>query len=177
MARTLASVPSFSSQKYTGTTDTVKQMNSIARGPRGELSLKLRLTVEDIIRDVEARDKLSQLAAIYHWFDKHFTYVNDPVQVELVKDPERLLEEIESHGSALGDCDDASTFLFAAPRTIGIETSFVRVGFKPAPLGGRYTHVFVGARDQYGRTVILDPVAGKNTQQMLGRVTQMKFGY
>jgi transglutaminase-like putative cysteine protease len=155
-------------------------MNRLARGPRGELSLKLRSTVEDIIRDVRQRDRLSQLAAIYDWFNRRFHYVNDPVQVELVKDPERLLEEIAKHGTAMGDCDDASTFLFAAPRTIGITTQFARVGFKDRPMGGKgsqYTHVFAVAWDQHKRPIVLDPVAGPRTPRMIQRVKQSVMGY
>ncbi len=143
------------------------------------MSLRLRATVEDIVREVRQRDRLSQLAAIYDWFNHHFRYVNDPVQVELVKDPERLLEEIAQHGSAMGDCDDASTFLFAAPRTIGITTQFARVGFKSQkPMAGsQYTHVFTVGWDQYKRPIVLDPVAGPRTPRMIRRVKQSVMGY
>ena len=140
--------------------------------------MKLRMTVEDIVSGVEPRDRVSQLAAIYAWFNDHFHYINDPVEVELVKDPERLLEEIERRNVAMGDCDDAATFLFAAPRTIGIPTEFLRVGFKAnAPMGGRLTHVLVCATDQYGRRVLLDPVAGKRVPNMVERVKHAVRGY
>jgi transglutaminase-like putative cysteine protease len=133
------------------------------------------MTIEDIVRDLPPKDRLSQMAAIYDWFNRHWTYLNDPVEVELVKDPERLLEEIAQKGRALGDCDDASTFLYAACRTIGIPARFARAGFTRGPLadGSKFSHVFVVCPDQHGRKVVLDPVAGRRTTEMLGRVTRM----
>jgi len=173
MVQALATVPSHLSEPYSDTTGTVARMMELARGPRGELSLRLRMTVEGIVRYVQPRDRLSQLAAIYDWFDKHFRYVNDPLGVELVKDPERLLEEIAEHGVAVGDCDDASTFLYAAPRTIGIPTEFTRANFKA---GQSYSHVFAMAQDQHGRWIVLDPVAGPKTGEMIGRIKSMALG-
>lgn len=174
----LADVPRHAVQPYRGTTDTVREMQRLAKGPRGEMSMRLRATVEDIVREVQPRDRLSQLAAIYDWFNRRFHYVNDPVEVELVKDPERLLEEIAKHGHAMGDCDDASTFLYAAPRTIGITTQFARVGFKKRPMAGsQYTHVFTVAWDQYRRPIVLDPVAGQRTPRMIQRVKHSVMGY
>ncbi len=153
---------------YQGTGDTARKMLGLIKGPRGEQSLRLRQWVEDTVRNVKARDKLSQLVAIYDRFNRHFSYLNDPIKLEFVKDPERLLDEMEQTGVALGDCDCASTFLAAAPRTIGIHTGIVRVGFHP--LAGTYSHVFAVGHDQHGRRIALDPVANQKTTEMLGRV-------
>lgn len=154
-------------------------MERVIRGPRGELSLRLRYVVESIVRNTMPKDRLSQMAAIYNWFNERFRYLNDPVRVELVKDPERILEEMSAHGVALGDCDDASTFLAAALRTAGIQSELMRVGFRNTPPGrleGPFTHVLVRARDQYGRGIIVDPVAGQKTRRMISRVRQAKEG-
>jgi len=154
-------------------------MEEVARGQRGALSLELRLAIEDIIRYVRPRDLLSLLAALYNWFDRHYHFVRDPRDVEQVKDPVRLLREIQEFGRAVGDCDDASTFFGGSTRTLGMDARLVRVGFRdPTPgqqLGdetGRYTHVLAVAHDQYGRPIVLDPVAGKRTPKMLKRVRQ-----
>jgi transglutaminase-like putative cysteine protease len=158
-------------------------MTKLASGPRGAQSLKLRLTVEGIIRRVRPRDALSQIAAVYNWFLRRYQFVRDPIPVELVKDPVRILEEIQTHGHAMGDCDDASTFLVAALLTIGIPGQFVRVGFKPKTrenvLSGAskaLSHVYAIAQDQYGRGIVLDPVAGERTTTMLGQATYAKIG-
>ncbi len=177
-------VPANTSRPYVDTTDTLARMEALSSGMRGEKSLRLRLTVEDIVRHIRRKDYLSQLAAIYDWFSRHWTYVNDPVEVELVKDPERILEEIAKKGRALGDCDDAAVFLRAAPRTIGIPARFARATFtlsgaRRAGLRGDadpYSHVFVVAVDQYGRPVVLDPVAGRSTAEMISRATASVVG-
>ena len=173
--KSLAIIPAHTTVPYTSTTDTVRRMDQLASGSRGELSPKVRLTVENVIREVEAKDRLSQMAALYDWLKAHWSYVNDPIEVELVKDPERILEEIEKHGRALGDCDDASTFLVAACRTIGIPATFTRVGFDGS-LGDSYSHVYAVATDQHGRQVVLDPVAGPRTREMLGKAKKSISG-
>lgn len=164
-------------EKYQGTDTTITRMWEVIKSPRGEMSLRLRLKVEDIIRGLKPRDRLSQISAIYNWFARHYTFVNDPIEVELVKDPERMLEEIEATGRTLGDCDDASTFLVSATRCIGIPATLVRVGFKKTPLGrteGPYTHVYAKAFDQFKRPIIIDPVAGNRTRVMLGKIRQIR---
>lgn len=172
----LEAAPPIHVEPYTGTDRTVQAMETLAAGPRGEQAIPLRLVIEDVIRYIPARDKLSQIAAIYYWFDRHYTFVPDPFKVEYVKDPMRMLAEIAHKGRAVGDCDDASTFFLAAPRTIGIQTRLVRTGFRK-PMGGRQpslTHVLAVARDQHGHGIVLDPVAGVRTSEMLGRITRMK---
>lgn len=171
-------VPPHVELPYKGTTDTVVHMLRLSRGARGELSEPLRVWVEEAIRYVQARDTLSQIGAIYDAFDRRFSYVHDPIQKERVKDPQKLVEEMRQHGVALGDCDDAACFLHAAPRTIGIRTQLARVGFR-RPLAGRgpkYSHVLAIAWDQYGRPVVLDPVAGRRTPRMLRGIKQSVLG-
>lgn len=154
-------------------------MEQLARGPRGALSLELRLAIEDVVRYVRPRDQLSLLAALLNWFDRHYGFVKDPRDVEQVKDPVRLLREIQRLGRAVGDCDDASTFLDGSTRTLGMDSRLVRAGFRDPPPGqqmgdehGRYTHVLAQSYDQYGRPIVLDPVAGRRTPKMLKRVRQ-----
>lgn len=154
-------------------------MESVARGSRGALSLELRLAIEDVIRYVRPRDQLSLLAALYNWFDRHYHFVKDPRDVEQVKDPVRLLREIQQYGKAVGDCDDASTFMDGSTRALGMDSRLARVGFRdPSPaqqMGderGRYTHVLAVSYDQHGRPIVLDPVAGRRTPKMLKRVRQ-----
>lgn len=164
-------------------------MLQMADGKRGAQSVRVRMAVEDIVRHVHPRDTLSQLAAIYYWYMAHHHYMKDPVPAEMVKDPQRVFEEVEKSGLFLGDCDDAATFLTGASRSIGIKAVPVRVGFrKPravtlgsvrgrpvrATLPTPFTHVLAVARDQYGRTVVLDPVAGSSTDRMLRRTK--RFG-
>jgi transglutaminase-like putative cysteine protease len=184
--RTLAVVPQHSQHPYVDTYDTVSRMEALVAGPRGVQSMRLRMTVEDIVRFVEPKDRLSQAKAIYDWFMANWSYLNEADEVELVKDPERILEEIAGKGRALGDCDDAATFLAAAFRTIGIPARFARATFTRSGAAALqeglrgdadpHSHVFVVIRDQHKRDVSVDPVAGGHTREMLGRITGATVG-
>lgn len=166
--------PPHTVEPYAGTDRTVVLMEQLASGERGELSVPFRLFIEDIIRHTRERDQLSQLAAIYTYFRNHYTFFPDPRKVELVKDPVRMTAEIIHRGRCVGDCDDASTWLLAAPRTIGIHTKLVRTGFQRGEGRSPLTHVLTVARTQHGGWVVLDPVAKKKTREMLGRITRFK---
>jgi transglutaminase-like putative cysteine protease len=145
-------------------------MEKLVQSARGERSLRLRRVVEDIVRHVRDRDKLSQIAAIYDWFDRRYTFLPDPDDVELVRDPEAVLDDLERTGRFVGDCDDATVFLTAALRTIGVPVRIVRVAFKE---NGSYTHVFGVAFDQYKRPIIIDPVAGERSARMASRARRV----
>lgn len=163
---------------YVDTNDTVQRILSVVQGKHGELSVVVREQVEDIVRFVDQRNKTSQIAAIYNWFKPRFTYLYDPIQVELVKTPERIVKEIQEKGKVCGDCDDATSFFLAAFRVIGIQCQPVRVAFH-APMGGTegpYSHILVQALDQYGRHLIVDPVSSYKTPRMLGDARQVKIG-
>ena len=150
-------------------------MAALARGDRGGRSLELRLAIEDIVRHVRPRDRLSLMAAIYNWLDRHYHFLPDPKRVEQVKDPLAFLTDVRRRRRVVGDCDDASTFLAGAGETIGMRVDLVRAGFRPSQMGadGAYTHVLAVAYDQYGRPVVLDPVAGPRVRRMLQRVRQV----
>lgn len=178
-----AKVPPHAHVPYTGTTRTAKAMFLMADGDRGARNLGFRRVIENIVRDVKPRDYLSQLAAIYNWFNARWQYLKDPVPSEMVSDPVRIMDDIAEKGRFLGDCDDAATFLVGAARTIGIKAIPIRVGFakgrkvrvkkngrvRRVRLPTPYTHVLAVARDQHGRIVALDPVAGIRTWSMLRR--------
>lgn len=160
-------------EEYTGTDRTIALMEELAGGPRGEENVRFRLFVENIVRFVPERDVRSQIAALYHFFRRHYTFIRDPRKVEYVKDPLRMTEEIINYGRAVGDCDDASTWFLAAPRTLGIHTKLVRTSFRKGR-NPALTHVLAAAIDQDGHWIIMDPVAHKNTREMLGRITRVK---
>jgi len=197
----VASNQQVSSVKYLGTPQTVKEMFRLADGFRGQKSFRLRESVEHIIRYVRPRDYWSEVLAVYYWTcGPQFRYTRDPLRVEQVKDPERILEEIEKYGSSLIDCDEYSVFLRAAIGAIGGETRIVTVGFRPRGNGpvnprlfddpefrlissphprlpGPFTHVFAQAKKPGpgGSWVTVDPVAGQRTARMHQRVKQYRI--
>lgn len=149
-------------------------MIAMAGGRRGSQSLKVRFLAEDLVRDIEPRDLLSQMAAGYYWYLKHHVYVKDPVRAEMVRDPEAVIEDVEQNGKFLGDCDCAATFLTGFNESLGIPSRPKRVGFYRIHGMVPFSHVLVEARDQYGRQVVIDPVAGQRTVNMLRRTK--RFG-
>lgn len=191
--------PQVAVYKYTGTPQTIIKMTEAADGDRGQRSFALRERVEDVIRRVRPKDYWSESLAVYYWMcGPQFRYTRDPRRVEQVKDPMRLIEEIDKHGSCLGDCDDFATFGRAALGSIGNKTRFATVGFRPANgrvanpaimadpvfklitsphprLPGPFTHVFMQAMKPHGGWVTLDPVAGPRTEEMHRRVKQVRF--
>jgi hypothetical protein len=185
--------------KYRGTPQTVREMFRIADGERGQKSFALRERVEDIIRYVRPRDYWSEILAVYYWTcGPQFRYTRDPRKVEQVKDPLRILWEIDNYGSTLIDCDEFATFLRASIGSIGGRSRIVTVGFRPTNgkspnprlfedpafrlmssphprLPGPFTHVFAQAAKGSGGWVTVDPVAGPRTPRMHQRVKQYRI--
>ena len=194
----MSRLPSKIDLPYRGTPQTVVKMFQAANGPRGQKSFRVRCRVEEVIRHIRPKDYLSEIMAVYLWTcGTEFRYTRDPERVELVKDPERLLDELEGRGVALGDCDDLATFLIAALGSIGCTCRIVTVGFtkpgealpdkrvlsepgmhlvtSPHPrLSGPFTHVFAQVKRPGGSWVTVDPVAGPRTRRMHSRVKQLR---
>lgn len=140
----------------------VGAMARFAHGDRGKENLDVRGLVENIIRDVESGDYAGECLAVYYWVHKNIRYVKDPVGVELVKDPVRVLK------TGTGDCDDIALLLAAMLMSIGHHCTFHLVGFAP---GAPPTHVFCAVRLPGGAgDLVLDPVANRVTRGMLSTV-------
>lgn len=195
----MADVNYIKSEEYRGTPQTVVKMFEAADGDRGQRSFRLRERVEKVIRYLRPKDYWSEVLAVYYWAcGPQFRYTRDPRKVELIKDPTRMLWEIDNYGATLVDCDEFTTFLRAALGTIGAKTRVVTVGFKPrgnkkpnprlfedpvfnlisSPhprLPGPFTHVFAQALKPGNIWVTVDPVAGPRTSNMHRRVKQYRI--
>jgi hypothetical protein len=138
-------------------------------GPRGEQSMLVKSVVEEIIGGLRGKGYMDEILAIRYWVTEHVRYVNDPLHVEVVKDPQRLIEEVIARGQASGDCDDISALIGCMCLILGRVVEFVVVGFGEA---GHYTHVFVRIKEpRSGQWIVCDPVAGSDERGMLDRVT------
>lgn len=102
-------------------------------------SARLVSAANSIIASVPPRDTLAQVRAIYDFTNRYFRYVNDPVGVELLRDPDTQIGEIQRNGFIQGDCDEAATLTAALGEANGIPARFRALAFyaKNAP----YTHV------------------------------------
>lgn len=173
---------------YQGTPHTVAKMIELCLGPRGEKSLLVRRHAEQVIGNVRPKDYSSEVIAIYHWWTRAGRYTRDPVHVELLKDPQRMVEDADQ-GRLVCDCDELALAIASDCLVIGARARFLTVSFKPGRRprwlphsrligdgGGPYTHVFAQAQDP--RTKIwwtLDPVAGRRVARMQNRVQQVRI--
>lgn len=161
--------PAYMLSGFSGHPDTLKRMVEAAQGPRGEQSMRVRTRVEEITHGLQGKDYLGELLAIRYWVTENVRYINDSLHVEIVKDPERLIEEVDGYGIGSGDCDDIATLIGAMHLCLGRVAKFFVVGFG-AP--GAYSHVFEGAIEPRSeQTIICDPVAGTDERGMLERVS------
>lgn len=162
-------VPPYLLSTFSGAPDTLRAMVRAVQGPRGEQSMLVRSVTEDIVRRVQPKDYLGEILAIRYWVTENIRYVNDPLHVELVKDPQRLIEEVAEHGIGIGDCDDLAAIIGCMVLQVGRIAEAVVVGFG-AP--GEYSHVFCRVEEpRTGAWIVCDPVAGTDERGMLDAVT------
>lgn len=154
---------------FNGAPDTVRAMVRLAHGPRGEQSMMVRSVTERITAGLQPKDYLGEIVAIRNWVAERVRYMNDPLHVELVKDPQRLTEEVLSWGSATADCDEIACLIGTMCLQLGRVAEFVIVGFGQR---GHYSHVFCRVLEpKSGKWIVCDPVAGTGEREMLQRVT------
>lgn len=159
-------------EPYRGTDHTVQRMIELARGDRGERSIKVRRHTEQIIGQLRPKDYCSEIIAIYRWWGNAGRYTRDPLHTEMLRDPERMVDDALV-GKLAMDCDEFCLGIGTGCLTIGARVQFVTVGFQPRRGPKVHTHVFCRAEDPRTKQWwVLDPVAGRRTGQMLSRVKQ-----
>ncbi len=164
-----ASVPTSEMSGFHGAPDTLNLMRDHAWGEFGEHSVLVRMQLEDIVRDVRGKDYLGEILAVRNWVTSHLRYVNDPLHIEYVKTPQRLVEEVGLYGVALADCDEMAQLIATFGLQLGREADYAVVGFG-AP--GDYSHVFARILEpKSNEWIICDPVAGTDERTMADRVT------
>lgn len=81
------------------------------------------------------------MTAIYNFVTSSLHYVDDPSEIELLKNPILINQNVTDLGTFMGDCDDASGYLAALLKSIGYSVEFVIVTPENAP-GFDYRHIF-----------------------------------
>jgi hypothetical protein len=166
---TLSNTPPSSLSAFHGHPDTLRAMVAAVQGSRGERSLLVRSITEQVVGRVEPKDYLGEILAIGYWVTDHVRYVNDPLHLERISDPQRLIEEVLARGYASGDCDDMASLISCMCLVVGRVAEFVVAGFGEP---GQYSHVFARVQEpRSGAWIVCDPVAGSDPRGMLDRVT------
>jgi len=155
--------------RYRGVKDSITGMKANVLSPRGAMSPIVRLQAEQIVKLVSPKDYLSEILAIRHWVNLHIPYLRDPAHVEWMRDPERLVVDIQKQGVVRADCDEYASLIAALWLAVGNEVEFVTAGFAPPP--AQHSHVFVRAKiPKTNLWIVCDPVAGTREMQMLQKV-------
>lgn len=128
----------------------------------GGRSPSLILKAQDICKNVTSGDYASEVLALNYWVYQNIRYIPDPTNVELVKDPERLIQ------TGSGDCDDIAVLCAALLLAVGKTPAFMLVAFGNSPLP---SHVFALVKTPSG-WVPLDPVANRVTDRMMKDATK-----
>ena len=140
--------------------------------------LQVRLLAEDIVSDLDSKDYLSEIAAIYFYVLNNTRYANDPRTIELVRKPERIVAELNSGKTPSLDCDDMVTFQAALLLALGREVRIITIAFQKVQYQGQvqYSHVYLQVKEpRTARWLVLDPVAAEDMQQMLDRGKAIKI--
>lgn len=105
-----------------GTDATVKRLIGLVS--MSERRPDLRLVALQILRSakISGRDKHGIGSAIHRFVKSRIKYVNDPVSVETVQQPEITLK------LGAGDCDDQAALVAALARALGVPARFVVIG-------------------------------------------------
>jgi transglutaminase-like putative cysteine protease len=108
-----------------------------------------------VVANCKPRDQRCQANAIYTWVCDNTYFVEDPVGIEALSTPIKMLNEIAAgpHSLAKGDCDDLSTLLATMLGAIGIPPRFRFGGNKEEGIH----HVWVQALVNQDRWVDMDP--------------------
>lgn len=125
-----------------GTYRTVSLMRRYANRALGD-PLLVELA-NRIIRNVPPQDGPAKVRAIRGWLDKATRFVDDPLGVELIRTPRRLILTAARQGYFQGDCDDVAVLGAALAKAVGLPARFVIVGFVPA---GPFRHVYAEVWD------------------------------
>lgn len=164
---------------FTGPKDTLDKMAEQILGASGEKSLLVRHFTEWVVAAVQPKDYLGEILAVRNALVQPspfrpgvplIHYLNDPLHMELVKTPERMVREIMDQGTTLCDCDDGSQLSATMLLQLGRVVELVAMGFEPRTL----SHVGVRAKEpKTGRWIWLDGVAGPREAEAAGRAKEL----
>lgn len=160
---------------YRGAPQTIEVMRRAVL--ESQESLVLRELAEQVCRDLDSKDYLSEMLAVYHLVLQRCRYMRDPRTVELVRAPYIIAGQILKGGVPQVDCDDEAALIAALLTSIGVTCRFVTAAFDNRFYEGRrqYSHVYAqGYEPRSKQWINVDPVAADRTKKMLRQITALK---
>jgi len=92
-------------------------------------------------------------------------YLPDPTGVEFIKAPWAMVKEIQTVGSATGDCDDFAALAYTLLHSVGVEAELYVGWYDNA---ANPSHIFVGIPEKSGAYRAFDLVANAYGQTKAG---------
>lgn len=138
----------------------------------------VRMLAEEVTKHLANKDTLSEALAYYNLVLDRTRYMRDPRNVEYVRAPWVVVDQLMAGHTPGLDCDDMTALICALAAISGAECRAVTVAFRNMFYKGRrqYSHVFAQVREpRTGKWITLDPVAGDKTKEMISRVVAAKF--
>lgn len=114
-----------------GIIETLKLMRLVTQ--KGKINFLIRRKALFLIENLQQKDKMREVKALWEYVKNEVRYVHDISDVETIQTPDKTLELMA------GDCDDKSILLATLLESIGFKTRFVAVGKNT----NNYCHVFV----------------------------------
>lgn len=125
-----------------GIYQTVSQLKALINQALRDPQATIRLRAESILAPTAERDEMAEVTALFDFVQSALHYINDPSDIELLKYPLLIDQNITAQGYFMGDCDDASGYLAALLKSVGYQVALVVV--TPAQAEGfDYKHIFV----------------------------------
>lgn len=120
-----------------GTWVTVRHMERMVREAiRNPLLVR---AARSIVLAVPSGSAPAEVAAVRRFLAERVRFTRDPLGVETLTSPARMLEDVATDGMASGDCDEVATLGAALGMALGMPARFVLYAFDP---GGPWLHVF-----------------------------------
>lgn len=161
---------------YRGAPQTVAVIKKAA--VESQAKPNVRMLAEEVTKHLPNKDTLSEALAFYNLVLDRTRYMRDPRNVEYVRAPWVIVDQLMAGHTPAVDCDDQSALLCALAAVSGAECRVVTVAFRNMFYKGRrqYSHVFAQIKEpRSGQWITLDPVAGDKTKEMISRVVAAKF--
>ena len=136
------------------------------------------MLAEELCKHLQSKDVVSECLAFYHFVCAKTRYMRDPTNLEYVRAPWVIVQQIMAGHVPGADCDDMTALICALGAVSGARTRAVTVAFRDMFYAGRrqYSHVFAQILEPRTSTwITLDPVAAEKTREMFGRVRAVKF--
>lgn len=99
-------------------------------------------------------DDLAVARTIRSWLASHWRFAQDPVDLDYNRPVVHSLDQYESQGLIVGDCDDAAMVAGALVRSLGFPVDLVVLSFAPDPR--TWQHVYAEVLTAGGTPVDFD---------------------